>query len=1020
MILFYDDWKRYPGAIAHLSTKNRTWVEICKLYRHMGIKNHIFPLALHDKTLEHVDPFDPNISMENQSGSGEDAAMLQANRGNIALYWCFFNHIMVFLIQIRQTGKSISLDELATYLLNVRCRNTDINLLTKDDQLRARNIKRLKDIDVELPFYLRQRTKADANNMEAITIKSLGNTFTTHVPQASPKAADKVGRGLTSPIFFIDEAPFQNNVQISVPAALAAGNDARARAARNGEPYGTIFTTTAGKKDTKEGAYIYRLKNESAQWTEMFFDCENQEDLEQVVRRASRPMRGNKSGGVYRVDITLNHRQLGKTDDWLAKTIESTAVDDELQVDRDYFNRWTAGSLTSPLAVEVMEKIRAGECEPEYIQISKQGYVTNWYIKENEIEDRMRNGTYIMAMDTSEASGGDDISMRISDIRDGSLIAVGSYNETNIITFSEWTAEWFIRYPNLKGIIERRSTGSAVIDQLLLLLPAHGVDPFTTLFNRVVNDADEHPDRFRAIQVPMGRRSQELYVQMKKHFGFATSATGVTSRTELYSSTLQHLAKTVGPVIKDKLTIDQMLSLVIRNGRVDHPPGEHDDACFIAGTLVRTPNGNVPIETLKVGDLVLTRKGYKPIIKTFCNEKEVISRYGLTGTPNHPFITPEGEIEFQHLKDDTKVYIWNEKALSIEEKCIIDTQNQKDLISETITGITANGKNLLLPYISKFISIFMDLYQKVCKYITKMEIFSIIAQKILNVFQLKSMLGTIQYQKNNENCVEKEENEKTNSVNGDKSILKKLRNFGKEMLNTLRKLKKLQWLPERKEKELRKKPEDKRLSSKTETHGLKDLINGEERIQNYVDSTLVLQEKKQQPLDLKRKEKVYNLMVADCHEYFVNDILVHNCIAALLSHWWTTKGKNLAYYGIDASEVLADSKQRSIVESVGLYEYNRQAQLSDKFNQIIEQIKNESDPLIIQKLSQEAKFLDSRIDRKDAETVTVDELISKAQQIQKTRKYNNASNISIGYNPYSRYGTYMPTVIEDPTRGSYY
>ena len=65
---------------------------------------------------------------------------------------------------------------------------------------------------------------------------------------------------------------------------------------------------------------------------------------------------------------------------------------------------------------------------------------------------------------------------------------------------------------------------------------------------------------------------------MKKHFGFATSGTGITSRSELYSSTLQHLAKTVGPVIKDKLTIDQMLSLVIRNGRVDHPPGEHDGA----------------------------------------------------------------------------------------------------------------------------------------------------------------------------------------------------------------------------------------------------------------------------------------------------------------------------------------------------------------------------------------------------------------------------------------------------------
>lgn len=599
MILFESDWGKVPGAIPHMSTKNKTWIDICKIYNAMGIRNHMFPLALHDPTLEFVNPFDPDISLENQmrvalecknnfwyyarevarvpASSGEDAISLEANRGNIALWWSFFNHIMVFLIQIRQTGKSVSVDELATYLLNIRCRKTDINLLTKDDVLRAKNIKRLKDIDVELPFYLKQRTKADANNTEMITIKSLGNTFTTHVPQASPKAADKVGRGLTSPIFFIDEGPFQVNVQISVPAALAAGGNARDRAARNDEPYGTIFTTTAGKKDSTEGAYMYGILNQSADWSERFFDAKDQADLENIVRKASRS-KSKGSPGVYQVNITMNHKQLGKTDEWLMKTIESLPGIQPDAADRDFFNRWTSGSLSSPLSIEMSEKIRNSEKEPDYVEISKQGYTTNWFVPEGKIEKQLASGIHILSMDTSEASGGDDISLRVIDITDGRVIASGAYNETNIITFSTWVSEWFIRFDNIRGIIERRSTGSTVLDQLLLILPSLGIDPFVKLFNRVVNDADEEPERYKEILLPMGRRSPDIYIKFKKHFGFATSGgTGVTSRSELYSTTLQAMAKQIGDVVGDKKTIDQVLSLIIKNGRIDHPPGEHDD-----------------------------------------------------------------------------------------------------------------------------------------------------------------------------------------------------------------------------------------------------------------------------------------------------------------------------------------------------------------------------------------------------------------------------------------------------------
>jgi hypothetical protein len=75
----------------------------------------------------------------------------------------------------------------------------------------------------------------------------------------------------------------------------------------------------------------------------------------------------------------------------------------------------------------------------------------------------------------------------------------------------------------------------------------------------------------------MYARSNDIYVKFKKTFGFATSAVGATSRTELYSTTLQNAAKLMGDKVRDKTTIDQILALVIRNGRVDHPPGGNDD-----------------------------------------------------------------------------------------------------------------------------------------------------------------------------------------------------------------------------------------------------------------------------------------------------------------------------------------------------------------------------------------------------------------------------------------------------------
>lgn len=591
MLLFKSDWQKYPNAIADYETKNRSFVRLAALYRDMGIKNHAFLLALHNPALRGIDPHSPDLTLDQialitieckenfwyyirevariPGLAGSDPVIFKASRGNIALYWLFFNHIFTLLIQIRQTGKSVGMDTLNRYLTNVRCKNTDIYLITKDDDLRSKNLARMKEMESCLPYYFRLRQKNDLANNEEYTIKMLKNTYKGLLAQSSPKAALNLGRGLTTPIVQFDEAAFLYNIRISLPAALAAGIAARDSARENGEPYGTVLTTTAGKKDDRDGSYIYGLLMQASIWSESFLDAQNLEDLEDIIRKAS--------GGELMVNCTFSHRQLGYSDEWLRKVLDETKARGE-DADRDLFNIWTSGSQTSPLEVRLMEMIKNSRKDDYFTEIcAPYNYIIRWFIPENQIVHRMNNSFYAMAIDSSDAIGKDDIAMNLRDVKTGEIIAAGNYNETNILLFCQWLVTLFVKYPNFVLIIERRSTGSSIIDTLIMMLLAKNIDPFKRIWNKVVHESDEYKDRFKEINRDLFARDPEVYVRYKKLFGFATSSGGMTSRAELYSTTLLNAAKQTGHAVNDPKTISQILTLEVRNGRVDHQHGGHDD-----------------------------------------------------------------------------------------------------------------------------------------------------------------------------------------------------------------------------------------------------------------------------------------------------------------------------------------------------------------------------------------------------------------------------------------------------------
>lgn len=592
MILFQRDWAKFPTATIDLTTPNKSFIRLASLYRSFGVKNHAFILALVNPDLRGVNPFSPGLTDEQKAMialeaainpwyyfreiarapaiGGGDSVPMEANRGNIALFWLFFNHVMTFLIQIRQTGKSFSTDTLMTYLMHIACKDTEINLLTKDDALRRTNVTRLKDIASELPSYLNQRTKDDVNNTEEITVGRLKNRYKTHVPQASEKRALNLGRGMTSGIFHIDEAPFQPNIAIALPAALAATGAAVDRAKAAGSHYGTILTTTAGKKDDKDGAFVYNMLQESAVWSEKFLDCADRATLYKTIR-------ANSIRGKLRVNITMNHRQLGKSDAWLMSKLEESVQTGDA-ANRDYFNMWTSGSQTSPLPTSVLQAIRESVKSSDYDDISHiNNYVLRWYIPQDQIARRMAESKIVIGCDTSNASGGDDISVYFLDVESLETVACANINETNLIYFAKWISNLLIRYTNTTLIIENRSSAQSIIDYILIELTEAGIDPFKRLYNTIVNNKQENASAFEDMQRAVQRRDFDEYMRVKRAFGFATSGGGTSSRSNLYSAVLQLAAKRSCSRIYDKTLADQITGLITKNGRVDHAPGEHDD-----------------------------------------------------------------------------------------------------------------------------------------------------------------------------------------------------------------------------------------------------------------------------------------------------------------------------------------------------------------------------------------------------------------------------------------------------------
>ncbi len=604
IILFKEDWKKFPSAIVDYNTSNQSFLKLVDLYHKMGIDNCEFPLALLQPELVGVDPYSPDLTSDQMKmiameckynpwyffrevsrippNSGNKPVQFIANRGNIALYWSFFNHIDFGLLQPRQTGKSVSTDVLTDGITDIWGERTTVYLITKDHALRAANIQRLKKMRALLPEYLFYNRRENGDNSEMLINAMLGNYYKTAVGRSDVVGADKLGRGLTVPIIHFDELAYISLVGISIPVALGAGSRARAEAKENGQPYGNIYTTTAGSLNNRDGLFAYNFLTSGATWTEHFFDCRDQKHFARLVEKQSTANKKEDKRAVSKPLIygAFNHRQLGKDDLWLFSMLREVAATGDI-ADRDWMNVWTTGSEGSPLTLDEKQAVNRSVREADYTEITEEeSYILNWYVPYNQIEHYMDTNTCVLAVDPSEALGSDADATGFVVINTVThdVVCTGRYNETNIIMLAKFIGKFLIKYKNVTFIPERKSTGTTIINTLFLQLPQAGEDPFRRIFNRIVDERDNFRSEFEEVRSkPLSSRSPTWYERFTRHFGYNTGSSGRHARDNLYGAALKSMLRLGAHRIYDSALANEIVGLTTRNGRVDHKQGQHDD-----------------------------------------------------------------------------------------------------------------------------------------------------------------------------------------------------------------------------------------------------------------------------------------------------------------------------------------------------------------------------------------------------------------------------------------------------------
>lgn len=473
------------------------------------------------------------------------------------------------------THNTVSVQVIAFWLSYINGRGYKSHLITLKSDNRAQFIDAIKKIRTCMPKYLINPTWKDKDAGNYLTYKAFGeehvNTLTISVPQMGRDAAGDLGRGLTVETTIYDEPGYISFIEEIIngcaPSALTAMENAR----KNGLPHGIGYITTPNTTLHPSGAFMFEKLMNSTEWREKFFDSFSESHLKERLLRASPKATTSPS-----VAMVYNYMQLGKDKDWVKETIDSLNLS-LAKAKIDLLLMWVEDGedrLFDDITREAINGCKRPVVWSKEYQAS--GLFMDFFVTQEELlgmGKKEYNDFFLIGVDTSSAINKDACTIIIRSMRTGKVVGVGRYPLAFLDDVTAIIVDLLMVLNNSLLIIER-NYAHHMIDNLLIMLPAKGMDPFTRIFNQIYQDTVTYEKEYKEVQnVKFSYRNKDFYLKFKQYFGFNTTA---RSREILYGLIQEAVGMTGYGLNYDKLA-DELINLRTKGDRIDHDSKRHDD-----------------------------------------------------------------------------------------------------------------------------------------------------------------------------------------------------------------------------------------------------------------------------------------------------------------------------------------------------------------------------------------------------------------------------------------------------------
>lgn len=561
----------------HMSTTNKSFLEVHQYLKDSGRTNNKFMLVLLDPDLAKIDPHDPNLSRMMKTkvlkeclhnpwyffrevvripDSGQARGVkFELTRGNLALIFCLMLNLNTFLEMPRQTGKTISSLCWYLYLFNFGTANAEMSFLNKKLDDSKLNLQRIREIRDLLPSYLimDQAFAPDGskirgkNNVETLQHPVNNNRIRTVASARNKVMAASLMRGRTTPIIYIDEYGFIQYNSIIYTNMVPAFNTAAANARRNNTPYGMLVTTTPGMLTTDEGIEAFEMKEAATPFSEHWYDL-SRDEIFNIINT------NTNSNFVY---IKYTYQQLGKSEQWFRDLCISMRKNwDDIR--REVLLEWSVSNSNSPFRAEDLDTIKGLLRQPINSVLLLNKYELKIYEKINMKYPPLIgvdvSGGY--QRDSSAITVVDSFSTRVTAELNSNFISTPELAMVIHTIVSQWM-------PNAVVNIERNGGfGSSVIARLLQTSIRKNL--YYTIKDKVVEERMNGPVMHK-------------FTKKMKIYGSDSTKDERENLMEILRDRVDyHKDKIISQRIYEELCGLE----VKKNGKIEHSSNTHDDQVF--------------------------------------------------------------------------------------------------------------------------------------------------------------------------------------------------------------------------------------------------------------------------------------------------------------------------------------------------------------------------------------------------------------------------------------------------------